>query len=197
MLMKESKANNTTKSEEDPNALSESEMLIAKLNEKVDNLEAEVSTMKDKYMRSLAETENVRQRLQRQITNTKDFAIQKFCKDLVDVSDILNIAVKTIPSNAMETNSDISEEDRVKHLRNLFEGLSMTNNSLNKVFNRHGLVAIDAEVGDEFDPNLHEATFQIKMMDKKSGSLLSVEKIGFKLNGRVIRASQVGVVQND
>ncbi len=80
--------------------------------------------LQDKYKRSLADTENMRKRLTKQIEDAKLFGIQGFCKDLLSVSDILQKATECVPADQVKTNS---------HLKNLYEGLTMTEAELQKV----------------------------------------------------------------
>jgi molecular chaperone GrpE len=81
-------------------------------------------SLQDKYKRSLADTENMRKRLTKQIEDAKLFGIQGFCKDLLSVSDILQKATECVPADQVKTNS---------HLKNLYEGLTMTEAELQKV----------------------------------------------------------------
>ena len=137
-------------------------------------------------MRALAETENVRKRMAKQIEDTKKFGIQNFCKDLLEVADILGKATETVPKEELK--------DDNPHLKNLFDGVVMTEEQLQKVFNRHGLQKIDPKLGDAFDPNVHEAMFQVPTPDKeKSLQIADIQKIGYKLHERTIRPAQVGV----
>lgn len=106
--------------------------------------------MQDKYRRSLADGENLRVRLTKQIQDAKVFGIQSFCKDLLEVADTLGQATNSVPKEKVQQN---------EHLKNLFDGLTLTNNSLMQVFKRHGLAQINP-INQKFDPNLHEALFQ-------------------------------------
>uniref|UniRef100_A0A0R3RSJ7 GrpE protein homolog n=1 Tax=Elaeophora elaphi TaxID=1147741 RepID=A0A0R3RSJ7_9BILA len=147
----------------------------------------EVTSFKDKYTRALAEVENVRRRGHKQTEEAKVFAIQGFCKDLLEVADILDLAVGAVKKE--ELGNNIS-------LKNLFEGLEMTRTVLQKTFVKHGLKQISPE-GEKFDPALHEAVFQIPKDKAKfeSGCVAQVVKIGYALQNRPIRAAKVGVVQ--
>jgi len=149
-------------------------------------LEDKVKDLDDKYKRSLAENENIRKRLTRQIEDAKSFGIQGFCKDLLEVADILGKATESVP--AVELNN------RNPHLKNLFEGLTMTDSQLQKVFQRHGLKQINP-LGEKFDPNRHEALFEDIKADKEAGTVSIVTKIGYKLHERTIRPALVGVVK--
>ncbi|CAA87101.1 GrpE protein homolog, mitochondrial [Caenorhabditis elegans] len=152
-----------------------------------DDLQAESLDFKDKYQRSLAETENVRRRGIKQTDDAKVFAIQSFCKDLLEVSDILDIAVKSVKPEDLESGG--------KALKDLFEGVSMTRTVMAKTFAKHGLVTVDP-TNEKFDPNLHEAVFQIPSANAKQpvGHIEVCTKIGYSLKERPIRPAQVGVV---
>lgn len=121
----------------------------------------------------------------RQISDAKQFGIQGFCKDLLEVADVLNMAVDTVPKEQLPENI---------HLKNLFEGLTMTEAQLQKVFMKHSLEKINPQVGDKFDPFVHEAMFQVPTEDKDANSNIAVvNKIGYKLKERTIRPAVVGV----
>lgn len=107
--------------------------------------------MQDKYKRALADGENLRNRLTKQIEEAKIFGIQSFCKDLLDVADVLNKATETVPKEEIS--------DRNPHLKSLYEGLLLTESQLKTVFKRHGLEAVNP-LNEKFNPNFHEALFQ-------------------------------------
>lgn len=99
----------------------------------------------------MAESENLRKRLTKQIDDAKIFGIQSFCKDLLEVADILGHATQAVPKDQVS--------DSNPHLKNLYEGLTMTKDSLLQVFKRHGLEAINP-MNEKFNPNFHEALYQ-------------------------------------
>lgn len=106
----------------------------------------------DKYKRALADGENLRLRMTKQIDDAKQFGIQSFCKDLLEVSDILGRATESVPKEEVT--------DKNPHLKNLFEGLTMTKRTLEQTFKRHGLEPVNP-INEKFNPNFHEALFQI------------------------------------
>jgi len=173
--------------EEMATLLKKSEELLGKVEADNKKIVEERDELKDKYKRSLAETENVRNRMQKQISDAKVFGIQGFCKDLLEVADILEKAVEATPKDKMSENQE---------LKDLFDGLTMTETQLLKVFGKHGLVRVDPAEGDKFDPNLHEALFQLPAADKEHNTIAVVTQKGFALNGRTLRAAKVGVVKN-
>jgi len=126
----------------------------------------------------------MRKRLTKQIDDAKIFGIQSFCKDLLEVSDILGHATEAVPKE------EISEKN--PHLKALYEGLTMTKSQLNQVFKRNGLEAVDP-INEKFNPNYHEALFQTEVPNKESNTVVVVSKIGYKLQERCIRPALVGV----
>ena len=135
-------------------------------------------------MRSLAETENVRQRMRKQVDDAKLYGIQGFCKDLLEVADVLQIATLSVQQGQLPSNPP---------LKDLFDGLSLTESQLQKVFGKHGLKQISPAEGDKFDPNLHEALFQVPTADKEGDTVAGVQKIGYRLHERTVRPALVGV----
>ena len=133
----------------------------------------------DKYRRAIAESENMRKRLTKQIEDGKIFGIQNFSKDLLEVADVLDKAV------SMGTEGQTAQD--------MLKGLDMTKAQLSQVFKRHGLVKIDPETEAKFDPNLHEALFQVPAPDKDPNLVMVVQKPGYSLQGRTIRPALVGV----
>ncbi|KAK6741977.1 hypothetical protein RB195_009697 [Necator americanus] len=143
---------------------------------------------KDKYQRSLAETENVRKRGFKQTEEAKVFAIQGFCKDLLEVADVLDLAVDSVKEEQLKSAD--------KTLSDLHQGIVMTRTVLLNTFKKHGLNPVNP-IGEKFDPNLHEAVFQVPPgPDAKAepGHIMHVSKIGYSLKDRPVRAAQVGVV---
>ncbi|XP_017031253.1 grpE protein homolog, mitochondrial [Drosophila kikkawai] len=137
----------------------------------------------DKYKRALADSENMRNRLNKQISDAKIFGIQSFCKDLLEVADTLGHATQAVPKDKLSGNAD---------LKNLYEGLSMTRASLLQVFKRHGLEPVDP-INQKFDPNMHEALFQKEDKTVDANTVVEVTKLGYKLHERCIRPALVGV----
>nr|CDJ83871.1 GrpE nucleotide exchange factor domain containing protein [Haemonchus contortus] len=153
-----------------------------------DALIEEGSEWQDKYKRSLAETENVRNRGIKQTEEAKVFAIQGFCKDLLEVADILDLAVDSVKPEQLESAD--------KALVDLHKGIVMTKTVLLKTFKKHGLVQVNP-MGEKFDPNFHEAVFQVpadKDTKVEPGHVMHVSKVGYSLKERPVRAAQVGVV---
>lgn len=146
-------------------------------------MKEEHSDLLNKYKRALADGENMRKRLIKQIDEAKIFGIQNFCKDLIDVADVLGHATQAVPKDKLKGNAD---------LRNLYEGLNLTRASLLQVFKRHGLETLDP-INEKFDPNLHEALYQTEDDTVEADTVIQVTKLGYKLHKRCIRPALVGV----
>ncbi|KAJ1951722.1 GrpE, mitochondrial, partial [Linderina pennispora] len=157
------------------------------LQKQVEEKDAKIKELKDAYLRSLADTENLRTRSKTELDNMKVFAIQKFAKDLLDTVDILELALKHVPKE------HLSDKTNHKSLNDLFEGVDMTMSNLLKTLERHGVESFDP-IGKVYDPNTSHALYQVPMPGKEPGTVFSVEKRGYIIKGRVLRPAQVGVV---
>ncbi|XP_019603763.1 grpE protein homolog 1, mitochondrial [Rhinolophus sinicus] len=155
------------------------------MEEKV-KLEEQLKETMEKYKRALADTENLRQRTQKLVEEAKLYGIQSFCKDLLEVADILEKATQCVPKE------EITEDN--PHLKSLYEGLVMTEVQIQKVFTKHGLLRLDP-LGAKFDPYEHEALFHTPVEGKEPGTVALVNKVGYKLHGRTLRPALVGVVK--
>lgn len=156
------------------------------LTEEKAKLEEQLKDTMEKYKRALADTENLRQRTQKLVEEAKLYGIQGFCKDLLEVADILEKATQSVPKE------EVTEDN--PHLKNLYEGLVMTEVQIQKVFTKHGLLRLDP-LGAKFDPYEHEALFHTPVEGKEPGTVALVNKVGYKLHGRTLRPALVGVVK--
>lgn len=154
----------------------------------------EIIDLKDKYLRSVADFRNLQERSKRDQQAAKDFAIQKFAKDLVESIDNLERALSIVPKEklaAPEKTGDLQD------LAALHDGIKMTEGILMATLKKHGLERFDPSIeGDKFNPNEHEATFMTPMPGKEDNTVFHTQEKGFKLNGRILRAAKVGVVKN-
>lgn len=163
---------------------------ITLLKEEVEDAKKKASEFKDLYLRSIADFRNLQESTKREIRKSKDLALKSFAKDLLETADTFEIALKTL---AQEETSDA--EKKVKELDDLIEGVQITQTMFINTLKRHGLEQIEA-MGEKFDPNVHEATFEVPQPDKEAGTVFFVQQPGYFLNGRVLRPAKVGVVQD-
>lgn len=147
-------------------------------------LEAERADLKDKLLRTLADMENLRRRTQREVADARAYAVTAFARDMLTVADNIHRALDSVPEEA-KANMDGA-------LRALIEGIELTERDLQKTLERHGVKKLSPE-GEKFDPNLHQAMFEIPNPDLPSGSVVQVMQEGYVIGERVLRPAMVGV----
>jgi molecular chaperone GrpE len=147
--------------------------------------DAELADAKDKLLRALAETENQRRRAQRDREDASKYAASNFAKDMLDVADNLRRAIGSIDPASLQ-------DERAK---SLVEGVAATERALLAAFERHGIKRIEPEIGERFDPNFHEAMFEVPNTGKPGGSIVQVVQAGYRMHDRLLRPAMVGVAK--
>jgi molecular chaperone GrpE len=160
----------------------ETETLLEAAEEVIARLEAEVAEWKDHAMRSTAETENIRRRSEREMNDARAYAITRFAKDLLGVSDNLGRALQHAPRDHADP-----------AVNNLVLGVDMTEKELLGAFERNGLKRVDPAKGDKFDPHLHQAMMEQASDEVPPGTVLQVLQPGYELFGRIVRPAMVVV----
>ena len=148
----------------------------------IEALEAERDQIRDRMLRALAETENMRKRADRDRREAEHYGGSKLARDLLPVYDNLRRALDVA-----------SDEKSHETAAGLVEGVNLTLKELLNVFNKHGMNAIAPEAGDKFDPQLHQAMFEAPVPGTKAGDIIQVMAEGFMLHDRLLRPAQVGV----
>lgn len=157
---------------------------INPLADTVAALEKERDQLKDAVLRALAETDNVRKRANRQIEEARLYAVEKFARDLLNVSDNLARAVDSVPESSRGLMTDA--------VKTALEGVELTQKELVNVLARHGVTAVDASPGAAFDPALHQAVTQIPS-EHPAGSVAQLFQSGWRIGDRTLRAAMVAV----
>ena len=155
--------------------------------ERIAELEAETAKLKDQALRALAETENIRRRSEREREDTAKYAISGFAKSLLDAADNLRRAIDAVPAGAVEADAA---------LKTLVDGVAATERQLLAAFERHGVTRIEP-VGETFDPNFHQAMFELPGTGKPAGTIDQVVQPGYVLQGRLLRPAMVGVARGE
>jgi molecular chaperone GrpE len=150
-----------------------------------EDYEREIAELKDRLLRAVAETENIRKRSQRELQEANKYAVTGFARDLISVVENLNRAASSIPVEAQEASSE---------LKNIAQGVDMTLRETYSVFERHHIKRIDPK-GDMFDPNLHQAVVQIESDDAPAGTILQVMQAGYTIHDRLLQPAMVGVAK--
>ena len=146
----------------------------------VEALKAERDQMRDLYMRALADAENTRKRADRDRREAEAYGGSRLARDMLPVYDNLKRAMAAA-----------AEGDEIN--KALLEGVELTLKELLSVFKKHGIEVISPEVGDRFDPKIHEAMFEAPVPGTKAGEIIQVATEGFMLHERLLRPAQVGV----
>ena len=144
-------------------------------------LTAERDELRDKFMRALADAENARKRSERDRREAENYGGSKLARDMLPVYDNLNRALEAVP------------EDMRNQAGGLIEGVQLTMRELLNIFEKHGIKKVTPEVGDRFDPQMHEAMFEAPVPGTKAGDIIQVMTEGFMLHDRLLRPAQVGV----
>ncbi len=147
-------------------------------------LSAERDEFRDRFMRALAEAENVRKRADRDRREAELYGATRLARDLLPVYDNLRRAL------------DAASDEQRAAASAFIEGVELTLKELQKTLNRHGVSQITPAVGDTFDPTLHQAMFEAPLPGTKAGQIIQVMAEGFLLNDRLLRPAQVGVSSN-
>ncbi|CAI5755678.1 unnamed protein product [Candida verbasci] len=172
---------------EEPNQEPTEDPIITELREKLEKKDKDLASMKNHYARSVADFRSLQETTKKEVQKAKDFALQKFAKDLLPSLDNFNLALSHVKEETLKTNNEV---------KNLYDGVDMTRNIFEKTLSKHGIKKINP-IDQVFDPNLHEATFEISQPDKEPGTVFYVQQEGYTLNSRVLRPAKVGVVKGE
>ncbi|XP_076904410.1 grpE protein homolog 2, mitochondrial-like [Bidens hawaiensis] len=166
--------------------------LVTEKDELLKTKQEEIEKMKDKVLRTYADMENIMDRTKREAENSKKFAIQNFAKSLLDVADNLDRASSVVKESFAKIDTSKDTAGAVPLLKTLLEGVEMTEKQLAEVFKKYVVEKYDP-INEEFDPNRHNAVFQVPDATKPPGIVAVVLKAGYMLHDRIIRPAEVGV----
>lgn len=154
--------------------------------ERLAALEAEVADLKDRMLRTLAEMENLRRRSEREMADTRQYAVANFARDMLTVSDNLRRALDAVPAEPQK-GSDPA-------LAALIEGVEVTERGLAQTLQKFGVRPIEAK-GEKFDPSHHQAMFELETAEVPAGTVAEVVQTGYLIGERVLRPAMVGVAK--
>ena len=172
-----------TSQEEPVDLQNDEEGEVNEPSKSLDELEAKISELKDQLLRTVADSENLRKRLEREKEQTRKFGIANFAKDLLSIADNLGRALDAAP-----TKEDVEDQA----LENLVLGIQMTEQELQKAFENNNVRKIDP-LGEKFDYNFHQAMFEVEETDKEPGIVVQVLQPGYAIDDRILRPAMVGV----
>ena len=152
----------------------------------VEALNKELGEARDRWMRALAEMENLRRRTEREVADARTYGITGFARDMIGVSDNMRRALDAVPVEQRE----IAEAA----FKALLEGVELTDRELVKALEKHGVKKLDPK-GQKFDPNFHQAMFEMADATVPSGTVMQVMQEGYVIGDRVLRPALVGVAK--
>lgn len=147
----------------------------------IEALKGERDELKDRFMRALADAENIRKRGERDRREAEQYGGTKLARDLLPVYDNLKRAL------------DAAGDEQRAAAQALIEGVELTLRELTNVMTRHGVTPITPAIGDAFDPQMHQAMFEAPLPGTRAGDIIQVMTEGFMLHDRLLRPAQVGV----
>jgi molecular chaperone GrpE len=150
----------------------------------IEKLNAENSELKDRLLRALAEMENLRRRTEREVADARAYGVANLARDMLSVADNLARAVESVPAEARAA-ADAA-------VKALFEGVELTERDLHAALGRYGVTKLSPE-GEKFDPNFHQAMYEIPNDSLPAGSVADVVQSGWKIGERVLRPALVAV----
>nr|WP_237482005.1 nucleotide exchange factor GrpE [Lichenibacterium sp. 6Y81] len=153
-------------------------------NGAVEALQAEVASLKDRVLRTMAEMENLRRRTEREVADAKSYGVTSFAREMVSAVDNLQRAVASLPAEAKAEASPA--------LQSFVQGIELTERDLLSRMARFKVQPIET-VGTRFDPNRHEALFEMPDESVPTGTVVQQVETGYVIGERVLRPAKVGV----
>ena len=151
--------------------------------ERLAQLEAERDEFKDKWLRALADTENVRNRAKRDLADAKTYGGTGLARDLLSVHDNLERAL------------DAADDDLRASASAFIEGIELTQRELIIAFEKHKIQKVTPAVGEKFDPHRHQAMFEAPVPGAEPGTIIEAMQAGFVISDRLLRPALVGVAK--
>ena len=152
----------------------------------LDVLREENAELRDRYLRLAAEMDNLRRRTERDVKDAKSYSVAGFARDMLAVSDNLRRAIEAIPAEARQSGD--------AGYTTLVEGVEMTERAMLSALERHGVKKLEP-VGEKFDPNFHQAMFEVPNAEVPNNTVVQVVQAGFVIGERVLRPAMVGVAK--
>ena len=149
-------------------------------------LTAERDELKDRMLRTLAEMEKLRRRTEREVADARTYAVTNFARDMLNVADNVRRALESVPADQR------SAADGA--FKGLIDGIELTERDLVKNLERHGVKPVEPQ-GQKFDPNRHQAMFEVPNAEVPAGTVVQVVQTGYVIGDRVLRPALVGVAK--
>lgn len=152
----------------------------------VEALTKEAAEARDRMLRTLAEMENLRKRTTKEVADARIYGITSFARDVLDIADNLQRALDAVPQETRDAADP--------GLKALIEGVELTEKSLHNALEKNGVKKLAPE-GEKFDPNFHQAMFEVPDPSVPTGTVVQVVQSGYKIGERILRPALVGVAK--
>ena len=153
----------------------------------VESLARDNAEHKDRLLRTLAEMENLRKRTDREVADMRQYGIASFARDVLAVADNMERALEALDGELRETANP--------GVKALLDGVELTERELLKVLDKHGVKQFEPKKGDKFDPNLHQAMYELPDPSQPAGTVAQVVQPGYMIGERMLRPALVGVAK--
>jgi molecular chaperone GrpE len=150
----------------------------------VEALSKEAADYKDKHLRTLAEMENMRRRTEREVADSRVYGVSNFARDILAVADNMGRSIQAL-SNELRASAD-------GNVKALLDGVELTERELLKALEKNGVKKFDP-LGEKFDPNLHQAMYELPDPSRPAGTVAQVVQPGYMIGERVLRPALVAV----
>jgi len=151
--------------------------------ERMAALEAEVASLKDRNLRTLAEMENLRKRTERETADARQYAVASFARDMLTVADNLTRAIAAVPAEARASDPALAT---------LIEGVEVTERGMEQTLKKFGVRPVEA-AGQKFDPAFHQAMYEVANSELPAGTVVEVIQPGYRIGDRVLRPALVAI----
>jgi molecular chaperone GrpE len=149
-------------------------------------LAREAAELKDRLLRTLAEMENLRRRTEREVAESRAYGVASFARDVLAVADNMDRALQTL-------RAELRDNAGVKAL---LDGVELTERELLKVLEKHGVRKFDPQPGEKFDPNLHQAMYEVPDPALPNGTVAQLIQSGYMIGDRMLRPALVAVAKS-
>ena len=186
MTKKKTKTKNT-KTDSESNEVDTNQGINEETHEektKVLSVEEKLEDAENRLLRTLAETENLRKRYEREKEDLSNYVISNFAKETLAILDNLQRALSSIKTN------DFKDTD--ENIKTFVEGIELTEKQIITIFEKFKIEKVKS-LDSNFDPNFHQAMFEVESKDKEPGTVVEVVQEGYKIGDRLLRPALVGV----
>ena len=186
MTKKKTKIKNT-KTDSESNEVDTNQGINEETHEektKVLSVEEKLEDAENRLLRTLAETENLRKRYEREKEDLSNYVISNFAKETLAILDNLQRALSSIKTN------DFKDTD--ENIKTFVEGIELTEKQIITIFEKFKIEKVKS-LDSNFDPNFHQAMFEVESEDKEPGTVVEVVQEGYKIGDRLLRPALVGV----